>query len=329
MSRDRQTTTSPRIFQWAQEHGEVGGVRTSHEQLTQVLRDGGQRVRYVDTGSIVKVMKVLPELFSSQGLHLFHITRLWRALLMAPVFLLLRGRTVLVLHSGSTVRQVESMQPAARRLLPVLLHAYDEVWAVNDEIRSILPPRLRRRTTVVTPFDSGALPVADAAARDPHAMALATNAGLAQYNAELGVEVGRRVRQEWPDLTLTILAYGNEGPHLVRLRQAVATEPWVTMPFDLAPADVTAVLQRVGTFLRPTTWDGDSVIVREALASGARVVATDVTPRPRGVEVAPLDAAALARAVLDGGTASDGIGVAETTLAQATMTALSRLTPVA
>jgi glycosyltransferase involved in cell wall biosynthesis len=313
------------VFQWAQEHGEVGGVLTSQSQLTQVLRAAGHDVRYVDTGSLRRAMSAMPVVLSRRGLHLFHITRLWRAVVLAPVFALLPGRTVLVLHSGSTQRQVETMRQQLRWTLRGALRAYDEVWAVNGEIRDVLPGTLRERVTVVTPFDPTAAPLEGAVDRDPHAMALATNAGLEHYNADLGVEVGRLVREQWPDLTVTILAYGNDGSELAGLRDRVAAESWVTLSFDLAPEDVSAVLHRVGTFLRPTSWDGDSIIVREALASGARVVASDVAPRPRGVEVASLDAEALAGAVLHGGRLSDGTGLTETTLAEATEAALGRL----
>jgi glycosyltransferase involved in cell wall biosynthesis len=303
----------------------VGGVLTSQSQLTSALRIQGHEVRYVDTGSVTRAIRVLPALVKRRGLHLFHITRLWRAVLMAPAFGLLRGRTVLVLHSGSTRRQVESMRPALQTMLQQALHAYDEIWAVNDEIRDVLPERLQDRVTVVIPFDATAAPIEGAVDRDPHAMALATNAGLQHYNADLGIEVGRLVRAQWPDSTLTILAYGNDGPELAKLRARIAAEPWVTMSFDVPPAEVSAVLQRAGTFLRPTSWDGDSVLVREALASGARVVASDVSPRPRGVELARLDVAALADAVLHGGSPSDGAGLAETTLSEAAKAALARL----
>lgn len=312
------------VFQWAQEHGEVGGVLTSQSQLTQVLRAAGHDVRYIDTGSLPRALSAVP-LLISRGLHLFHITRLWRAIVMAPVFALLRGRTVLVLHSGSTQKQLDRMRPQLRWLLRGALKCYDEVWAVNDEIRDVLPAALRHRVTVVTPFDPSAAPVEAVMTRDAHAIALATNAGLEHYNAELGIEVVRLVRAEWPDATLTILAYGNDGPELAALRARVAREPWVTMPFDLPPDAVSAVLHRVGTFLRPTRWDGDSIIVREALANGARVVASDVAPRPRGVEAASLDAASLASAVLHGGQISDGAGLTETTLGEAAEAALVRL----
>ncbi|WP_076259308.1 hypothetical protein [Intrasporangium flavum] len=312
----RHPGTDRPVFQWAQEHGEVGGVHTSHHQLSATLRGEGVEVVYVDTGSAARALWALPGL-RRRGLHLLHLTRLWRAMVLAPAFALLRGRTVLVLHSGSTSGQVARMPWWRRRALVLALHAYDEIWAVNDEIGAILPDRLRSRVTVVTPFDASAAPVPSPNSRDPHALALATNAGLAHYNADLGVEAVEQVRRTWPDATLTVLAYGNDTEAVQALRDRAAGEPWLTVAFDTPPAEVSAVLSRVGTFLRPTSWDGDSVIVREALAAGARVVASDTAPRPEGVVLAPLTAAGLAGAVVEGGPVSDGSGLAQTTLAQA------------
>lgn len=304
------------VLQWAQEHGEVGGVRTSHHQLTSVLRADGVEVDYVDTGSAKRAAAMAPRLVH-RSLHLLHLTRLWRAIVLAPVFALLRGRTVLVLHSGSTGGQVARMSGWRRTALVTALRAYDEIWAVNDDIGAILPGPLRERITVVTPFDPTAAAVTSPFAREPHAFALSTNAGLSHYNAELGVEVVRLVRQSWPDATLTVLAYGNDTAAVESLRRQAEAEPWLTVAFDSSPDAVSGVLSRVGTFLRPTTWDGDSVIVREAQAAGATVVASDTAPRPAGVVVAPLTADGLAQAALHGGTVSDGSGLAQTTLAQA------------
>ena len=312
------------VYQWAQEHGEVGGVLTSHRQLSMSLRDEGAEVVYVDTGSPRRAVAMVPRI-GRRALHLLHLTRLWRAMVLAPVFALLRGRTVLVLHSGSTGRQVERMPAWRRRALVAALHAYDEIWAVNDEIGAILPEALRSRVTVVTPFDPTAEPVPSHQARQPHALALATNAGLPHYNARLGVEVTRLVRAEWPDATLTVLAYGNDTEAVAQLRAIAEREPWLTVAFDTPAQEVSAVLSRVGTFLRPTSWDGDSVIVREALAAGARVVASDRAPRPARVVLAPLDADALARAVVEGGPVSDGSGLAQTTLADAVHAAWAAL----
>ncbi|GGN03986.1 hypothetical protein GCM10009721_34220 [Terrabacter tumescens] len=305
------------VLQWAQEHGEVGGVRTSHAQLTSALRAEAIPVDYVDTGSARRALSMLPALVQRRSLHLLHLTRLWRAVLLAPVFGLLRGRTVLVLHSGSTADQVARMGALRLRTLVLALHAYDEIWAVNDDIGANLPDALRSRITVVTPFDSSAAPVQTDVPREPHSLALATNGGLAHYNAELGIETVRLVRERWPDATLTILAYGNDTPEVERLRRTAEVEPWLSVAFDAPPDEVSAVLARTGTFLRPTSWDGDSVIVREAQASGATVVASDAAPRPAGVVLAPLEAGALAVAVTEGGPVSDGHGLATTSLADA------------
>lgn len=314
------------VVQWAQEHGEVGGVRTSHTQLTGRLRGVGHDVSYVDTGSARRAVRSLPSVLPRRALHLFHITRLWRAILMAPVFAVLRGRTVLVLHSGSTGKQVRELGPPARVLLRLALHAYDEIWAVNDEIKRLLPHGLARRGVVVVPFDGTVVAGTDVI-REPHGLALATNAGLGQYNAGLGLAAARIVRGRWPDTTLRILAYGYDGPALALLRDQIADQDWVTLTFDLPADEISRVLHRVGCFLRPTSWDGDSVIVREALAAGARVVASDRAPRPRGVELAPLTARGLAHAIIAGGEPSDGVGVADLTMGAAAEAALGRLAP--
>jgi hypothetical protein len=308
---------APRVLQWAQEHGEVGGVHASHRQLTAALRADGLDVRYVDTGDAARALRSLPLLWRRRSLHLFHITRLWRAIVLAPVFALVPGRTVLVLHSGSTAGQVASMGGPAAVALRAALHAYEEVWAVNDEIRSVLPRALQARVRVVTPYvpvpRTGAAP-----ARAPHALAVATNAGLAHYHADLAVETVRLLRAgAWPDATLRVLAYGRDGEELAALRARVAGEEWVHVTFDSSPEEVRDVLASSAVFLRPTAWDGDSVIVREALAEGARVVAGDTSPRPVGVELSALAPADLAAAVTGGGRPSDGGGLAQLSMLDA------------
>jgi glycosyltransferase involved in cell wall biosynthesis len=256
---------------------------------------------------------------------------------MAPVFLLVRGRTVLVLHSGSVHLQLQRMGPVKGALTRLALRAYDEVWAVSGQIRDALPERLRPRVSVVRfpvvqpavgpEAGQGNHPTASSAGasldRDPHAISVATNAGQWYYHADLAVEAVRQVRQEWPDATLRILAYGDDGPDMVRLRASVADLPWVTLSFDARPDEVAAALSASGVFLRPTSWDGDSLVVREAQAAGARVVASDTCPRAAGAELAELDAGAFARAILHGGRVSDGAGLAETTMAEAARRAVA------
>ncbi len=349
-----------RVVQWAQEHGEVGGVRRSVHDLTDGLRAAGVEVSYLDTGSLSRAVRGIPALRGRHTLHLFHITRLWRAIVLAPVFAVLPGSPVLVLHSGSSLRQVEMQRPWQARLLRRSLTAYVRIWAVNDEIGSVLPSRVATRVRVMSPFvptgptahasggaasggaasggaasggaASGGAASGGAASDDPgvpvpetHLVSVATNAGLKHYNADLAVDSIRLVRAEWPDARLCILGYGADGPHMAALRARVAAEPWVEVSFDLTPGQVTQVLARSEVFLRPTDWDGDSLIVREALAVGARVVASDVCPRPAGVELALLDAASVAQVVLRGGPVSSGEGLAGRSILDYALEAVERL----
>ena len=318
---------SARVLQWAQEHGEVGGVHASHRQLSVALRAEGHEVRYVDTGSAARAVRSLPAWWRRRTLHLFHITRLWRSVVLAPVFTVLPGRVVLVLHSGSTLGQVRRLGRAGAAVLRLALHAYDEIWAVNEEIRAVLPASLRGRVRVVTPFVPSRLdPSVPLPDRELHALAVATNAGLEHYHADLAVEAVRLLRAGgWPDATLRVLAYGHDGEHLARLRTLVDGLDWVTLSFDATSDEVRTVLATSGVFLRPTAWDGDSVIVREALSAGTRVVASDAAPRPVGVELATLDTTAFAEAVLHGGRPSTGEGLASDMILTAARRALSSL----
>ena len=266
---------------------------------------------------------MLPRVWG-RGLHLFHITRLWRAIVLAPLFALLPGRAVVVLHSGSTRRQVESLRPGLARLLRTALHAYDEIWAVNDEIGAMLPPGLRSRVRVVSPFV--ATPRTDRPeARDPHLLTVATNSGEEHYGAALAVEAVELARGTRPDLRLWVLAYGDDGPRLRALRDRVDDLGWVRWSFNLSAEEVSDALAASAVFLRPTSWDGDALIVREALAAGARVVASDTAARPPGVELSELGAAEFAEALLAGGRPSDGVGLAGETVVDAARRALAML----
>ena len=67
---------------------------------------------------------------------------------------------------------------------------------------------------------------------------------------------------------------------------------------DLDRGEALAVLRACDVFLRPTRADGDSISVREALALGVRVVASDAAVRPAGVHChAAGSGAALAEAI--------------------------------
>ena len=68
--------------------------------------------------------------------------------------------------------------------------------------------------------------------------------------------------------------------HESRLRAALGTRLGVFVDEYALPA-----IARAAVFLRPTRTDGDAVSIREAIALGVPVVASDAAPRPAGVRV--------------------------------------------
>jgi glycosyltransferase involved in cell wall biosynthesis len=313
-----------RVVQWAQKPGPMGGVTSSVEDLTEALRAAGHEVRYVPTGSMPRALRALPGLWRRRSLHMFHITRLGRAVELAPLFALLPGRTVLILHSGGVRRQIEAQQLWRALLLKLSLRAYNQIWVVNADIGRALPRHVFGRVRVVSPFIPQA-PEKRWPAREAHLLTVATNSGLAHYHAELAVQAVRAVRREWPDARLWILAYDRDGPELDRLRELVSDLSWVDLSLNLPAEEVSAALARSEVFLRPTDWDGDSIMVREALAVGTRVVASDVIARPAGVELSGLSGAELASAILRPVRVSDGAGLASLTVVDAANAVLAEL----
>lgn len=309
-------SSAARVLQWARRPGPVGGVTSAVEAVTEELVAGGRQVRFVNTASPVQALRAVPLLWRRRSLHLFHITRVWRGLVLAPIFGLLPGRTVLVLHSGSVAGQLAGLGRLKAALVVAGLHCYDEIWAVNDSIRTALPPSLRPRARVVVPTPR---PPATAVTtrREAHLVTVATNSGKPYYRPELALDAVALVRAEWPDARLLILAYDEQSPALDALRHRVEEHSWAQLVMNLSAERVAEELSRSAVFVRPTRWDGDSVIVREALALGTRVVASDVCPRPAGVELAAPTAAAFAEAILHGAAVSDGAGVGGESLAQA------------
>lgn len=89
---------------------------------------------------------------------------------------------------------------------------------------------------------------------------------------------------------LNIVMYGViDEDYLLRIRQQVGGDSRVCFYFNLRKTDFEDLLDSSAVFVRPTRTDGDSVAVREALAAGCSVIASDVVRRPSGCETFDLD----------------------------------------
>jgi len=101
-----------------------------------------------------------------------------------------------------------------------------------------------------------------------------------EYGIPLMLQAVKELRKMFPRIGLVIIGPGEEAKGRISGCE-VPDHTYFTGP--LSHAVVLAVMKRFTLFLRPTYFDGDSLSVREALALGVPVVASDTDFRPDGV----------------------------------------------
>lgn len=208
---------------------------------------------------------------------------------------LLPGRkSVLTFHSGGypTSPQGRSARPASLR--GAVFRRLDRIIGVNEEIVAMFrrfgvePDRLR----LISPHVF-APPSPDTVVPEPlrgflraHRPVLIAVGLLEQeYNLEAQIDVLGVVREELGGAGLVLIGSGSLEAGLRRHIAGKAYAAHVLLCGDVAHDVTLSVIDRSDVMLRTTVYDGDSVSVREALAMGLPVVATDCARRPEGVEL--------------------------------------------
>jgi glycogen(starch) synthase len=289
-----------------------GGVSVHVASLARVLRARGLDVRVLDIGrgdhdcagvvparGLVRYAAALAEVAAEGRLVHVHTNGAnWKSWLVALAAGRARRRGaprgVLTLHSGSAPSYLRG-GPERRRLAAAACAGFGRVIAVNEEIAAELcgagvPPA---RISVVPPFSPALLepvepPAAFAAFRAARAPVFAAALlPLPLYGADLLLDAFSRLRARRPRAGLVLFGQGSERAEL--------RAPGVLGLGEIAHGEALGVLEASDVFVRPTWADGDSVTVREALALGCRVVASEVGHRPPGCVLFPAgDRAALA-----------------------------------
>jgi glycosyltransferase involved in cell wall biosynthesis len=217
---------------------------------------------------------------------------------------------VLTLHSGMVPEYLGTGRRWRRALARLALGPYGRVLCVNPEIREALAGLGvdRRRLGVLPAYlappaaEAGpALPLGDAlerwlAARSP--LLVTALFFRPEYGFEVLLEALARLAGRHPGLGCLVLGSGEGEAAARRLVAERGLGERLFLSGDVAHELCLAAMARADLFVRPTLVDGDALSVREALALGLPVVASDVGVRPPGaVLFPPGDAGALAAAV--------------------------------
>jgi glycosyltransferase involved in cell wall biosynthesis len=104
-----------------------------------------------------------------------------------------------------------------------------------------------------------------------------------EYGFEILMSALSRLKQRYPQIGCFVMGSGEERANAEALVEKSGLKGRVYLGGDLDHDLCLALMARSSVFVRPTFRDGDSISVREALALGVPVVASNVGTRPEGV----------------------------------------------
>ena len=102
-----------------------------------------------------------------------------------------------------------------------------------------------------------------------------------EYGVPLVLQAVGQMREQYRNLGLVLIGIGPAAEKY--LPELAPVHGHVLLTGPLAPEVTLGTMKRLSVFIRPTYFDGDSISVREALALGLPVVASDTDCRPNGV----------------------------------------------
>ena len=228
-----------------------------------------------------------------------HNPRSWIATLVCVAAGLAGGRrSVVSLGSGRMPDFLDTASPAIRALAHASLARAGALVVRNERARAaVVAHGADSGKVVVLPgfygvaeAEIGGLPWAAARFRRDHRPLIGAVASRGpEYGLALLIDAAARLRPRHPALGVVLI-----GPD----RLEDGCPPWALALGERQRPALLATLRSVDVFVRPTYFDGDASSVREALALGVRVVASDTDFRPEGVWRFPCgDADALAGAI--------------------------------
>lgn len=315
----------------------LGGVSAHVDQLGRLLRARGVRVGILDhygaspgadplggADGVVGTLRRNPVRYwaavrrhRSDVLHL-HYSH-WLSLVAVALRRHGDRRLVVTLHGHDAVVAMGARRGLRAGATRWALGRFDEVIAVSREVAAGVAAHVRGRRLHVIPAFLGPAPDAHARPLDPRLERFLEDgrptlvASCSQlppgrgrpdrYGLDTAVEAFRLLAGRHPGLRLALLlgrppSSAAERAYVDGLLARAAGAGGAGRATVAVGAPLVAAFRHEVILLRPTRSEGDAVSVREALAAGVPVVASDVARRPPGTIVCGADADALAAAVL-------------------------------
>jgi glycosyltransferase involved in cell wall biosynthesis len=214
-------------------------------------------------------------------LHVSEIGNPMPLLLGVPVLSRL-APVMITVHSGGFPARVAGSNVLFKVFLGDSIRRATHVIAVSELIGAALIEHFRVRKEIISVIPAFLRPPGNgySPSRSEAGVFLASGYGAQVYFWEGLLEAAKTVTGI-RELVLVFYTHYERPYFDVVLEKAQGKFPFkVTIRKDLSEEEFLAELARCSVFVRPTFADGDSLALREALALGKTVVASDAVPRP-------------------------------------------------
>lgn len=299
------------VVVWGRLPPPIGGVTRSVEGMVEQLRDSGLVVEVVDPYHL-QLVPLLRVLASSQGVSMYHISGPSGLIRFLPAIAVDRRPKALFLHAaeGGTTKVV-NFPWSFRRIAP----RFSKVWVTNAMLAEHVSWEIGSEVSVASPFSGLSRTSYEECSNLPVKLKCVTFMynGHKLYNSLLAAESVGYLREKGVDASLKVVSYGStpRAGTWGALEQRASEASWLSVVANTEGGGAETFLGEADLLLRLTTTDGDSMVLREALSLGLRVVASSEVPRPRGVELVDLTVESVSGAIVNGGRVSDGDGLGQ------------------
>jgi glycogen(starch) synthase len=215
-------------------------------------------------------------------------------------------KSVMTFHSGGYPLTKAGMAARPLTFRGAILRKLDRVIAVNTAmVEMFLRFGLQKqRVRLILPYANPSisdtpLPTNLGAFFTNHQPILLSVNGLEpEYDLPLQINTFASVLKRHPSAGLVIAGSGSLENEVRALIDSKPYSRQILLAGDVPHQVVLQAITFSSVLLRTTHYDGDSIAVREALALGTPVIATDTGMRPQGVCLIPMrDSSALERAI--------------------------------
>lgn len=232
-----------------------------------------------------------------------------RVLALALACTQLAPRSVFTFHSGGYPSSPEGRSASPNSLRGWILRRFDHVIAVNQEVGALFQRYgvQPERMSVIEPHSVGALPALrpederpaiDAFVRDHAPLLLSVGLLEPEYDVPTQIRALEALRRTNPGAGLLLIGAGSLEAELRELIAASPAREHILLTGDVPHRRTLRAIAFCSALLRTTLYDGDAISVREALALGTPVIATDNGMRPAGVHLVPLGSEAALQAMI-------------------------------